>query len=129
MVSSSQSSVIGSIAHEEMLKPTEKALEAMERMCEAAEACGARILLLQTPASLKPSEEAFRDVEAFLEAASRDGFQLAWETRGSAWKEPEARNRLRELLNRFGLIYVTDPLKLMPASVGEVAYFRFPTRI
>ena len=113
-----------SITHEEMLKPTERALEAMDRMYEAAEACDARILLLQTPASLRPSEEAFRDVEAFFDAVSREGFQLVWETRGSAWEEPEARDRLRGLLDRFGVVHVTDPLKLMPASVSDVAYFR-----
>ncbi|KYH37812.1 MAG: hypothetical protein AYL28_004940 [Candidatus Bathyarchaeota archaeon B23] len=113
-----------SITHEELLKPTERALEAMERMYEAAEACNAWLLLLQTPTSLRPSEEAFRGAEAFFEEVSREAFQLAWETRGSAWEEAGARRRLSSLLERFDLIHVTDPLKLMSASLGETAYFR-----
>jgi len=113
-----------SITHEEMMRPTERALEAMDRMYEAAEACDAQILLLQTPASLKPSEEVFSDVEAFFDAVSREGFQLVWETRGSAWEKPEARSRLRAILERFGVVHVTDPLKLMPVVVGDIAYFR-----
>jgi uncharacterized protein YecE (DUF72 family) len=113
-----------SITHEELMRPTEKALEGMERMYEAAEACTAYILLLQTPASLRPSEEAFEGVESFFKAVSREGFQLAWETRGPSWEEPEARSRLEGLLERFEVVHVTDPLKLRLAWVGDAAYFR-----
>ncbi len=106
------------------MRPTERALEAMGRMYEAAEACDARILLLQTPASLKPSKEVFRAVNDFFEAVSRKDLQLVWETRGSAWEKPDARIQLRDLLERFGIVHVTDPLKLMPVVIGDVAYFR-----
>ncbi|RLI10757.1 hypothetical protein DRO42_00255 [Candidatus Bathyarchaeota archaeon] len=113
-----------SITHEHMLRPTERALENMARMFEAAEACGARVLLLQTPARLKACEESLKRAEAFFENVNGGAVQLGWETRGASWETAEARRGLREVLERFDVIHVTDPMKVEPVRVGEVAYFR-----
>jgi len=113
-----------SITHRWMLRPTEEAVENMARMLEAAEACGARVLLLQTPASLKASEETIKRAEALFSGVRRDDIRLAWETRGASWETAEARRELREVLERFDVIHVTDPLKLDPVRVGDAAYFR-----
>ncbi|MFQ6076989.1 MAG: hypothetical protein ACE5Z5_12825, partial [Candidatus Bathyarchaeia archaeon] len=41
------------LSHKERLKPTDKALESLRRMVMGGKACGARVLLIQTPGSLK----------------------------------------------------------------------------
>ncbi len=113
-----------SITHQAMMRPTDEALHGMERMAEAARACGARVLLLQTPASLRACEEAYRDLEAFLERAVDWGIRLAWEPRGSSWGSGEGLEALLDLLERFNLIHVVDPLKAPPARDSDMVYLR-----
>ncbi len=113
-----------SITHEERLRATETALGNMQKMAEAAEACGAEALVLQTPASLRAGEKTLREAERFFERAERGGTSLAWETRGESWEGEEARRALRELLERYGIVHVTDPFKIEPVALGEFTYFR-----
>jgi hypothetical protein len=64
------------------------------------------------------------DVEKFFSAVDRKGLVLVWETRGPAWGTSEVYKRLEGLLDRLDVVHVTDPLRVMPAHVGEIAYFR-----
>ena len=104
-----------SITHDLALRPKEEALENMAHMSEAVRACGARVLLLHTPAGLKATQESLKRAKAFFENIQRDEIQLAWETRGTSWETEEARKALREVLEQFDVIHVTDPMKLDPA--------------
>ena len=63
-------------------------------------------------------------MEAFFERVESGAVRLAWETRGVSWETAEARRALREVLERFSVIHVTDLMKLEPVWVGEAAYFR-----
>lgn len=112
------------VSHEERLRPTAKALKALGEVAEGGEALGARVLLIQTPSSLKAEERVLRDADAFFDVSEADGLPLAWETRGESWEEPGARERLAEVLERHGIVHVTDPLKLDPVSTTDIAYFR-----
>ncbi len=92
-------------------------------MDEAGKALGSRALLVQTPGSLEAGEGTFRDADGlFLKADV--GTQLAWETRGESWEEEGARRELARLLERHGVVHVTDPLKSGPVHITETAYFR-----
>jgi len=113
-----------SISHKARLRATEESLKAMEKIAEAAEACGAKVLLLQTPASLRAGEETIEEAAAFFESVKKEGITLAWETRGESWEKEEARCALKEILERFEVIHVTDPFKLEPVFLSGFAYFR-----
>lgn len=113
-----------SITHEAMMRPTDEALRGMERMMEAAEACGAGVLLLQTPASLRACEESYKGLEGFFERFKEGEVRLAWEPRGSSWESGEGLDFLREFLERLNIIHVVDPLKGSPAWTGDTLYFR-----
>jgi uncharacterized protein YecE (DUF72 family) len=113
-----------SITHEALLRPTAEALRGMEEMKDAARACGAHILLLQTPAELKAGGEALDSLNAFFEKTADGEVQLAWEPRGGSWRSDEGLEILREVVERFKIIHVVDPLKDSPISRGETAYFR-----
>ncbi|MEA2090156.1 MAG: DUF72 domain-containing protein, partial [Thermoproteota archaeon] len=103
-----------SISHKERLKPTNHALEIMKNMVERAKACGAEILLIQTPGSLRAEERVFQDADKFFEKVETDGLSLAWETRGESWKGEDAQRRLAKLLEKHGITHITDPFKLAP---------------
>lgn len=93
-------------------------------MVMGGKACGARVLLIQTPGSLKAEEDVFRDAGHLFERAETGEMALAWETRGKSWIGKEARRKLAELLDKHKIVHVTDPLKLDPVFVTDVAYFR-----
>ena len=113
-----------SVSHKEGLRPTDKALESLRSMVERGKACGARVLLIQTPRSLRAEESVFRDADHLFERAETEEMTLAWETRGKSWIEKEARRKLAKLLDKHKVVHVTDLLKHDPVIVTDTAYFR-----
>ena len=98
------------------------AAEAFERMKAICQILESPILLVQTPASFRP--ESLGVAEEFFTGVNREGLILVWETRGPAWERPDVRDRLSETLERLDIPHVTDPFRIMPTYMGEVAYFR-----
>ncbi|MGB9671772.1 MAG: DUF72 domain-containing protein [Candidatus Bathyarchaeales archaeon] len=96
-----------------------RAFEQMKRICKVL---GARVLLFQTPGSFRP--EMLCEAEKFFSSVDREGLTLVWETRGSEWEKPEVYERLSRVLRVLDVVHVTDPFRVLPAYVGEVAYFR-----
>lgn len=111
------------------LRPTRENMLAWRATLEAAEALDARVIVLQTPASMPYSEEAARWVDEFLSEAVSEaaGRLVAWEPRGR-WAEE--RETLRRLLCRHGVIHVTDPLRRTPITCPgqELFYLRLHGR-
>jgi len=101
---------------------TKPSLQAFTQMKQICEALNARILLIQTPASLRP--DRLDDAEKFFRGIKNSNLVVAWETRGPAWEEPQTRRRLAEVLRELDVPHVTDPFKTLPAYTGGVAYFR-----
>lgn len=112
------------ISHEERLKPTNSAIETLKKILAGARACEAKILLIQTPGSLRAEQQVFEDADKFFGKVETDRLTLAWETRGESWREKDAQRKLAELLEKHGIIHVTDPFKLAPVFLTDVAYFR-----
>jgi len=110
------------ITHKTKMEVSEVSLEALRRLKDICMILDAKILLFQTPGSFGPDK--LRDVEEFFGSVDIGGLVLVWETRGPAWEKTEVRKKLREVLEKFGVTHVTDPFRVMPAYVGDVAYFR-----
>ncbi len=103
------------------LKPTEENLEAWRRTVEAADALGARIIVVQTPPSFGYSEENMRNAIEFFRRASEYGKLIAWEPRGTWHEHPEA---VRKVVEETGVIHVVDLLRRWPAVVTKTMYVR-----
>ncbi len=113
-----------SVSHKERLKPTDEALESLRSMVERGKACGARVLLIQTPGSLGAENNVFSDADQLFERAKMKETPLGWEIRGKSWTAKKARQKLAKLLDEHKIVHVTDPLKLDPVFVTDIAYFR-----
>jgi len=110
------------ISHKEKMKISDVSLQAFEKMKRICQVLNSKILLIQTPSSLKP--EKLGDAEKFFKKVNREDLVLIWETRGTAWETQEAYERLRRVLEEVNVLHVTDPFRVMPAYVSEIAYFR-----
>ena len=110
------------VSHKFKLRPERECLEAFEKMREICNILGAKILLVQTPASLRPDK--LEDAKEFFRRISREDLTIVWETRGPAWETKEARQRLADALKELDIPHVVDPFKITPVYVGKTAYFR-----
>jgi len=109
------------ISHKFKLK-VEDSIEAFNKMKEICQTLEARVLLIQTPGSFRADRT--EDVSEFFHRVDRENLVLVWETRGASWEETGVRERLSKLLCEVDVTHVTDPFRLKPAYVGDVAYFR-----
>lgn len=105
------------ISHKYKLK-VDQALEPFERIKQICRALEAKIILIQTPASF--TIKSLGDAERFFRGVNREEFILVWETRGPSWESEDGLRALSDL----NVTHVTDPLRLRPAYVSDVAYFR-----
>ena len=95
---------------------------AWEETVRAAETVGAKIIVLQTPASFKPTGENLARLETFLGKYWPDGYMLAWEPRGEWWGQA---GLLARLSREYGLIIAGDVLRgRVPPQGQELLYTR-----
>ncbi len=93
----------------------------------AARTLGARIVVLQTPASFTPRAAHLRRLAAFVRRARREtDLMLVFEPRGPAWNAAST----DRLCRRLGLLRGGDPFAMAPPSphVQPLAYFRLHGR-
>jgi len=109
------------ISHKYRFK-TEASVQAFEQMRQICNMLKARILLIQTPASFR--SDKLSDAIDFFNAVERGNITLVWETRGPDWDKPKAHAALSKALEKVDVCHVVDPLKNLPAHIGNVAYFR-----
>lgn len=95
---------------------------AWEETVKAARRVGARIIVLQSPASFKPTRENLDRLRGFLEKYWPEGYLLAWEPRGEWW----GRTDLLEALSRdYGLVIAGDVLRgRLPPEGQDLLYAR-----
>jgi len=101
-------------------QPTEEVEWAWSETVRAARAVGARIIVLQSPASFRPSDQNISNVESFFKRHVNEGFLLAWEPRGEWWEHPHI---LVRLSSTYGVVIVGDYLRgrvpeYFPEGVG-----------
>jgi uncharacterized protein YecE (DUF72 family) len=110
------------ISHKEKMKISDASLQAFEKMKKICQILNSKILLVQTPGSFRP--EKLEDAEKFFREVNCEGLVLVWETRGPSWETAETYKRLRRVLEEVKVSHVTDPFRVMPAYVSQIAYFR-----
>jgi len=110
------------VSHRSKMNVEEAGLRAFEQMKEICKVLNSKILLIQTPGSFGPDRLA--DAEQFFKRVDHEDLVLVWETRGPAWENAETYKRLGQVLESLNVTHVTDPFRVMPAYVGEIAYFR-----
>lgn len=99
-------------------RPTDEVLAAWEATLETARLLGARLVLLQSPASFRPTEENVTNLHRFVGSINRHGVTLVWEPRG-AWPE----DLIVTLCQEMDLVPCVDPFKQRPLA-GSIRYFR-----
>lgn len=102
-------------------KDNEAVRWAWRETVKAAETVGARIILLQSPASFKPTGENMSRLESFLSKYWPEGYRLAWEPRGEWWDSTGVLDRMRE---EYGLIIVGDVLRGRMPPGRDLLYTR-----
>jgi uncharacterized protein YecE (DUF72 family) len=102
-------------------RPNRAVLEAWEETRKRAEALGAGICVLQSPASFGCTRENEENLRRFVESAGTGGLRLAWEPRGDWNEHPE---RIRTLCRDLSLVHVVDLLRRDPLSEAPTAYIR-----
>lgn len=112
------------ISHKHRMRMNGGCLDAFRSMVDICHVLGARVLLIQSPASFGPTPENLEWLERFFDIIDRGGLVVVWESRGQGWEDPSVRTTLAEVLRESGVSHVTDPLRVMPAHIGGVAYFR-----
>jgi uncharacterized protein YecE (DUF72 family) len=110
------------ISHKAKMRVEEDSLHAFDQMKRICKLLDSRVLLFQTPASFRPDRLSY--AERYLTEINRDSLILVWETRGPAWMTEETREKMSRVLKNLNVAHVTDPLRMLPAYAGEVAYFR-----
>ncbi|MEM1508003.1 MAG: DUF72 domain-containing protein [Candidatus Bathyarchaeia archaeon] len=109
------------ISHKYRLK-LDGASEAFEKIKQVCRILEAKIIVVQTPASFTINH--LNEAKEFFKSINREDFTIVWETRGPSWESEDGFKRLRDVLSELGVTHVTDPLRLMPAYVSNIAYFR-----
>ncbi len=112
------------ISQRPKLEPTGEMLRSFQRVVEGAKACNAKAILIQTPKSLRATDEVLNKAEEFFKSIDPRGIPVVWETRGESWEKNESRRKLALMLEKCGITHVTDLLKIDPAFVEDIAYFR-----
>ncbi|MBS7654724.1 DUF72 domain-containing protein [Candidatus Bathyarchaeota archaeon] len=109
------------ISHKYRLR-IEQSKDPFERIKQICRILNAKIILIQTPASFSIKE--LEKAGEFFRKINREDFILVWETRGTSWESEESYKRLKDVLGELNVTHVTDPFKLMPAFISDLAYFR-----
>ena len=117
-----RSEVPGDPARYGMFQGTEEVEWAWAETLRAARIVGARIIVLQTPASFRPTQQNIDNLESFLEAHRRDVEVLVWEPRGDWWSEPGLLSRISK---EHDLVVAGDYLRgRLPPACKYIAYTR-----
>ncbi|MEM1980927.1 MAG: DUF72 domain-containing protein [Candidatus Caldarchaeum sp.] len=103
------------------LRPVKENFAAWEKTAEVAKAMQARVVVIQTPASMPDDQKTQQNVMKFFEHVSTHNLTIAWEPRGRL-----AKNKifLQKVCEKHGIIHVTDILKSEPATQHRIFYTR-----
>ncbi|MCS6769525.1 MAG: DUF72 domain-containing protein [Candidatus Caldarchaeum sp.] len=103
------------------LRPVEENFEAWDKSAEVAKALRARVVVVQTPASMPADDTAFKDAKQFFEYAAGSGFLVGWEPRG---RVAARMDKVYEVCSSTGVIHITDLLRSKPATASRLVYTR-----
>lgn len=91
----------------------------LARALEAADALGARFVVVRTPPSAHPSARTRRRLEELVARLPRDGWRVAWEPRG-LWEDDDSEQTAQAL----GVHLVRDVSRSEAPPLDDVVYAR-----
>jgi len=100
----------------------EQCAEPFEKVKQICRILNGRVIVIQTPPSFTIND--LEKAEKFFKGMNREDLILVWETRGPSWESENGIKKLKKVLSEVGVSHVVDPLRLMPAYVTDIAYFR-----
>jgi len=102
------------------LKASKEVFDSWKKSLGAAKALGAKVILIQLPASFKENEENLKNAEKFFSRIKRNKISIALELRG--W----SKEGFKAICKKFDLIACVDPFVSEPhwLSKKRIAYFR-----
>lgn len=100
----------------------EQSIESFEKIKQICRNLNGRVIVIQTPPSFTIND--LEKAKKFFRGINRNDFILVWETRGPSWESDDGVKKLKDVLNEVNVSHVVDPLRLMPAYVTNIAYFR-----
>ncbi len=103
------------------LRPVKENFAAWDKTVEVAKAMQARVVVIQTPASMPDDQKTQQNIMKFFEHATGHTVTIAWEPRGKLAKNIAF---LKKVCEKHGIIHVTDVLKAEPATLHEIFYTR-----
>jgi len=103
------------------LMPTRENLEAWNKTLEVAEALGAEVIIIQTPASFGYTEQNFRNASEFFQQISTNKVTVGWEPRGS-WRDNH--DKVKNICEENNLVHVVDPFRWHPLDGCSMFYLR-----
>ncbi len=117
---------LGALENYGYLKPTRENYSAWDKVLDIAIKVRAKVIVLQTPASLPYNDESKKWIKEFLKnirsITPRD-IVIGWEPRG-LWSREEAREILGSILEETSVTHVVDLLKIEPVYIEEILYSR-----
>ena len=116
----------GNLANYGFLKPTKENFTAWEKVLDIADTLKAKVIVLQTPASLPYTDESIRWVREFFNIVSSvtsNKHIIGWEPRGK-WVTEKALNVLREILVENNITHIIDIFRRDPVHIYKILYIR-----
>lgn len=100
----------------------EQCIKPFEKVKEVCRILNSRVTVIQTPSSFTIND--LEKAERFFKEINRGDLILVWETRGPSWESNNGIRKLKDALSEVNVSHVVDPLRIMPAYISNIAYFR-----
>ncbi|MCS7385359.1 MAG: DUF72 domain-containing protein [archaeon GB-1867-005] len=113
-----------SLTHDFKLELTNEAKKTLTQMIELCKTLKSKVLLIQTPSSVKPSRKNLEKALKIAEIASTENIEVAWEPRGEEWRSSEAKELMKEFVEKSNGAHCVDISKNEPAAVSHFIYTR-----
>ncbi len=108
------------------LKPTNENIAAWEKVLDIAMKLNAKVIVLQTPASMPYNDESINWTKEFLKqitSITPKNIVIGWEPRGQ-WVNGQALNVLRSILEEYNITHIVDLFRRKPVYIHGINYVR-----
>ncbi len=108
------------------LKPTNENIAAWEKTLDIALKLNAKVIVLQTPASMPYNDESINWTKEFFKqitSVTPKDIVIGWEPRGR-WVSEQALNVLRNILEEYSITHIVDIFKRKPVYMHRINYIR-----
>lgn len=108
------------------LKPTNENINAWEKVLDIALKLNAKVIVLQTPASMPYSIKSINWVRKFFKqitSITPKNIIIGWEPRGE-WVSEHVLDTLQSILKEYNITHIVDPFRRKPVYIYKINYIR-----